>query len=168
MACTFTTTGLTMVDLSSISDMDSPASGRMNLSSFDQAVRAKDPSGDLFSISQREPIARTATADGLTTAIIAEPNVQILPTSANAAHIIVLPHMEIGDWVELLPSVSGTGYELSSEDPATITLNDVTGGAETLAVAAATFIEVVCIDTDVLRATKTDNVGAEATAGTPD
>lgn len=166
MAGSFNENELILVNYSSLSAMLEASAGRVDIGLVGGNIYIKDEDDNPFCISAGVPIARTATADGLTTGLIATPNVKILPTSGNAAHIITLPHFEVGDWLELLPAAAN-GYELSSEDPATVTLNNVTGGSETLAVAANVSIIVRCVEEDVLIATSISNVGARASAGAP-
>jgi hypothetical protein len=89
-------------------------------------------------------VARTATDDGLTTGIIADAGLLqfVTVTSANAAHIIVLPTPTPGRIVLL--ANGGTGYELRSSAPATVAIN---GGAEAdaeSAIAASTLVVAVC------------------------
>lgn len=88
--------------------------------------------------------ARTATDAGLTTGTIADAGgLQFITvTSANAAHIIVLPTPTPGTIVILRNG--GTGYELRTSAPATIAIN---GGAEAdaeSAIAASTMVIAVC------------------------
>lgn len=92
-------------------------------------------------------VARTATADGLTTAVIADAGLLqfVTVTSANAAHIITLPTPTPGTIVVLV--VGANGYELRSSAPATVLINDGTGGAAVeSAIAANTMVIAVCKD----------------------
>ena len=89
-------------------------------------------------------VARTATADGLTTGTIADAGLlQFVPvTSANAAHIVVLPTPTPGTIVVL--AVGANGFELRSSAPATVAIN---GGAESAAesaIAANSLVIAVC------------------------
>lgn len=88
--------------------------------------------------------ARTATADGLTTGTIADAGMHqfITVTSADANHIIVLPTPTPGKVVIL--KNGGTGYELRSSDPATISINGGSGAAAESAIAANTMVIAVC------------------------
>jgi hypothetical protein len=82
---------------------------------------------------QNVAVARTATADGLTTGIIADGTAYVTVTSANADHIITLPTPTPGVMVALMNGA--TGYELRSSAPATVAIN---GGAEADAESAIT------------------------------
>lgn len=90
------------------------------------------------------PVANTATADGLTTGTIADAGMLqfVTVTSASADHIIVLPTPTVGTIVIL--KNGGTGYELRTSAPATVSIN---GGAEAnaeSAIAANTMVIAVC------------------------
>lgn len=84
----------------------------------------------------------TATADGLTTAIVNDTTSFVSVTSANADHIIVLPTPEIGKTVVL--SVGDNGYELRSSAPATVAINGGTGASAESAIPANSVIRAVC------------------------
>lgn len=84
--------------------------------------------------------ARTATVTGATTGTVSATTDFVVVTSANADHIIVLPEPVIGKVVTL--KNGGTGYELRTSDPATISIN---GGAEASAESAiGANVTVVC------------------------
>lgn len=89
-------------------------------------------------------VARTATADGLTTGTIADAGLLqfITVTSADANHIIVLPTPTPGRIVILRNGA--TGYELRTSDPATIAINGGAGAAAESAIAASTMVIAVC------------------------
>lgn len=89
-------------------------------------------------------VARTATADGLTTAIIADAGgLQFVTvTSSNADHIIVLPTPTPGTIVIL--ANGGTGYELRSSAPATVAINGGAASNGESAIAANTMVIAVC------------------------
>jgi hypothetical protein len=92
-------------------------------------------------------VARTATADGLTTGTIAAGGVMqfVTVTSADANHIIVLPTPTPGTVIILVNGA--TGYELRSSAPSTVLINDGTGGAAVeSAIAASTLVIAVCKD----------------------
>lgn len=145
------------------------SSGQYNLGAVGGRLYAKDSGGNVFDLQGGTPVARTASADGTGTGTIAKPNVTVLPTSGNAAHIIVLPTMAVGDWVRLLPDAGATGYEIRSWDVGNVNFNNVAGAAGLeLAVAAATEILVRCTATNKIVATKWGNTGTPASAGTPD
>lgn len=116
--------------------------------------------------AQNTAVARTATADGTGTGTIAAGTHVVAVTSSDANHIIVLPAPVVGNVIELLGNA--TGYELRTSDPATISLNNVTGAGVELAVAASTHILARCVSATEWIATKFDNVGAPAGGGTPD
>lgn len=90
------------------------------------------------------PVAATATSGGLTTAIIADAGMLqfVTVTSANAAHIIVLPSPTPGTIVIL--RVGSNGYELRSSDPATIAINGGSGADAESAIAANSMVIAVC------------------------
>lgn len=82
-----------------------------------------------FLLGAQAAVARTATADGLTTGTIADAGrlQHITVTSADANHIIVLPTPTPGTIVVL--DVGATGFELRSNAPSTVLINGGTGGA---------------------------------------
>jgi hypothetical protein len=88
------------------------------------------------------PVARTATDDGLTTAIIAAGTRYVTVTSANAAHFIVLPVPVVGHEVALY--VGANGYELQSSTPASIAINAGVGAAASSSIGANTFVVCRC------------------------
>lgn len=87
-------------------------------------------------------VARTATADGLTTGTIANGNVFVQVTSANANNIVVLPAPIPGTRVNL--NVGANGFELRTSAPATIAINGGTGASAESAIAANTYVEMIC------------------------
>lgn len=87
-------------------------------------------------------VARTATADGLTTGIIANGNVFVQVTSAAAANIVVLPAPVPGTRVNL--QVGANGFELRTSAPATVAINGGTGASAESAIAANTYVEMIC------------------------
>lgn len=87
-------------------------------------------------------VARTATADGLTTGIIADGTSFVTVTSADANNIITLPTSTPGAEVTLRNGA--TGYELRSSSPTTIAINGGTGSAAESAVAANSLVHCVC------------------------
>lgn len=92
-----------------------------------------------------DAVARTATADGLTTGIIAAAGmVQLVKvTATDANHIIVLPAPVLGKIVVLI-EVSTVGYELRTSAPATIGINGGTGSAVESAIPASSTVILVC------------------------
>lgn len=89
-------------------------------------------------------VARTATADGLTTGTIAAAGLLqfVTVTVSDANHIIVLPTPTPGTIVVLVNG--GTGYELRTSAPATISINGGTGASAESAIAANTLVIAVC------------------------
>lgn len=86
----------------------------------------------------------TATADGLTTGIIADAGQLqfVTVTSADANHIVVLPTPTPGTIVIL--ANGATGYELRSSAPATVAINGGTGASAESAIAANTLAILIC------------------------
>ena len=120
--------------------------------------------------------ARTATADGLTTGLIASSAKIVVPTSGNANRIIHLPKPRAGH--ELLILGTATGYELrahsGSSADVSIKINnteviDSSGDYQKeLAVAAAKTLKIICISATEWIVTKYSTVGASGGGGTPD
>lgn len=104
-------------------------------------------------------VARTATADGLTTGTIANGNVFVQVTSANANNIIVLPAAIPGTRVNLRNGA--TGYELRTSSPTTIAINGGTGAAAESAIAANTYVEMICDTTGTWIGRQYDTAGAQ-------
>lgn len=99
----------------------------------------------LTSLTSYPVDAVTATADGLTTAIIGDDGGQITlvtPTSANAAHIVTLPTPVAGKIVILLGTANG--YELRSDTPGSVGINGGTGATAESAIAANTMAVMIC------------------------
>jgi len=92
---------------------------------------------------QSTTVARTATADGLTTGVIAPGSRNISVTSANAAHLMSLPAPVVDNVIDL--GVTTNGYRLQTSDPATIGINGVTpGGGTYLQIPANTRAIAIC------------------------
>ncbi len=105
-----------------------------------------DPLADCnFLMGLQAAVARTATADGLTTGTIADGGrlQHITVTSGNADHIVVLPTPTPGTIVVL--NVAATGFELRSSTPTTIAINGGTGSAAESAIAANSTCIVICV-----------------------
>jgi len=120
---------------------------------------------------QATATARTATADGTTTAVIAAGTRVVVPTSDSADKWFTLPTPVLGNKITFLPSTDGTGYEVRAADPANQAVNNVSGANVELAVTGTDTIEFVCVvggGSGKWIAYKISNVGATATAGTPD
>lgn len=117
------------------------------------AVTAATADGDLIAVVPQMGVgvggpvvvARTATADGLTTGTIADGNLfqYVAVTSANAAHIVVLPTPTPGTMI--LMGVGANGFELRSNDPATVGISGGTGAGVESAIPAQTLVLIVCI-----------------------
>lgn len=110
-----------------------------------QTLTVPDPlaSAD-FLLGSQAAVARTATADGLTTGTIAAKGKKqsITVTSADANHIIVLPTPTPGTEIDLY--VGATGFELRTSDPATIAINGGTGAGAESAIPANTVAHMYC------------------------
>jgi hypothetical protein len=91
---------------------------------------------------QNVAVARTATADGLTTGIVADGTGYVTVTSANADHIIALPTPTPGVMVAL--KNGGTGYELRSSAPATVAINGGAGADAESAIGANVLVTCRC------------------------
>ncbi len=96
-------------------------------------------------LGKQAAVARTATADGLTTGTIADGGCRqhITVTSANANNIIVLPTPTPG--TEIVLDVGATGFELRSSDPATIAINGGTGATAESAIPANSTVFMRCV-----------------------
>lgn len=90
------------------------------------------------------PVSNTATADGLTTGTIADAGMLqfVTVTSDDANKIIVLPTPTVGTIVIL--KNGGTGYELRTSTPASISINGGAGSAAESAIAANSMVIAVC------------------------
>ena len=91
---------------------------------------------------QSAAVARTATADGLTTGIVADGTTYVEVTSASADNIIVLPTPTPGNIVWLY--CAANGYELRSDTPASVAINGGTGAGAESAIAAGSLVRCVC------------------------
>lgn len=90
-------------------------------------------------------VARTATADGLTTGTIADAGLlqHVTVTAGGDANaIIVLPTPTPGTIV--IMRVGATGFELRTSSPTTIGLNGGTGADAESAIAAGTMVVAIC------------------------
>ena len=86
---------------------------------------------------QNAAVARTATAAGDGTGTIADGTSHITVTSGGANTIIILPTPTIGNIVALAEAGT-TGYEIRTHNPASCSINGVSGSAFESAVAGAT------------------------------
>lgn len=87
--------------------------------------------------------AATATADGTGTGTIPEGASLVQVTSANAAHIVVLPAPTPGTLVII--NVGANGCELRSSSPTTIAINGGTGAAAESAIGANVTAYLLCV-----------------------
>jgi len=94
--------------------------------------------------------ARTATADGLTTAIIGDTTTHVTVTSGNADHIIVLPTPTPGRQVVI--NVGANGFELRSSTPASVAINGGTGASAESAIAANSTVLAICVSATAWKA----------------
>lgn len=110
-----------------------------------RTITLADPLADADVITGKmAAVARTASADGTGTGTIADAGLLqfITVTSGNANHIIVLPTPTPGTIVILRNG--GTGYELRTSAPATISINGGADSAAESAIAASTMVIAVC------------------------
>lgn len=98
-----------------------------------------------FLMGAQAAVARTATADGLTTGTVADAGrlQHVTVTSADANHIVVLPTPTPGTIVVL--HVGATGFELRSSAPATVAINGGAGADAESAIAADSTCVMVCV-----------------------
>ncbi len=98
-----------------------------------------------FLMGVQAAVARTATADGLTTGTIADGGCyqHITVTSANAAHIVVLPTPTPGTRIVL--DVGANGFSLKSSAAATVAINGGTGASAVSAIAANSTCFMTCV-----------------------
>lgn len=85
----------------------------------------------------------TATADGLTTGTLTAGSQFVTVTCDDANKIIVLPAAVPGTRVVLING--GTGYELRSSSPTTISINGGTGADAESAIGASTVVYITCV-----------------------
>lgn len=109
-----------------------------------RTVTLADPLADTNLITGVLSVARTATADGLTTGTIADAgNIQFVTvTSSDANNIIVLPTPTPGTIVML--ANGATGYELRTDTPASVAINGGSGSNAESAIAANSLVFAVC------------------------
>jgi hypothetical protein len=98
-----------------------------------------------FLMGRQAAVARTATADGLTTGTIADFGCyqHVTVTSANATDIIVLPTPTPGTTIVL--HVGANGYKLKSSTPASVAINGGTGASAVSAIAADSTCFMTCV-----------------------
>jgi hypothetical protein len=105
-------------------------------------------------------VARTATAAGTTTGTIANGNVFVQVTSADANHIVILPAPIPGTMVMLRNGA--TGYELRSSAPATVAINGGTGANAESAIGANIFAILYCTTTTAWIGTQFTTAGVQS------
>jgi hypothetical protein len=93
-------------------------------------------------IQAQRKITRTATTDGSVTGTIPSGYTCIEVASDDANKIIVLPAPIPGTVLRLFNG--GTGYELRSSDPATVSINGGSGSNAESAIPANTLVTLVC------------------------
>ena len=95
---------------------------------------------------QATSIARTTSADGTGTGLIADVTTMVTVTSGGANEIITLPTPTPGNIVWLLTHGDSTGFELRTDTPASVGINGGTGASAESAIAAAiTMVRCVCV-----------------------
>ena len=116
---------------------------------------------------QSAAVARTATADGLTTGIIAAGTSFVTVTSASANNIIALPAAVVGNEIWLYNAANG--YELRTKAGDNETINGVdSDGTNELAIAATYTVRCNCVAAGTWIAVAWDSAGADVAALVPD
>lgn len=111
--------------------------------------------------SQTAAEARTATTDGLTTAVITNGTSYVTVTAGGDANsIITLPTPTPGNIVWL--NVGATGYELRSSAPATVAINAGSATDAESAVGANVLVRCVCTSATTWIASTFSTIGTEA------
>ena len=117
--------------------------------------------------AQSSAVARTATADGLTTGIIAAGTSFVSVTSADANHIITLPTAVVGNIIDMW--VGATGFELRTPASSNATINNVdSDGTNELAIPATTHVRATCVAANTWIVDAWDELGADVAALVPD
>ena len=93
---------------------------------------------------------RTATVTGATTGTVNEGVDHVSVTSANAAHIVILPSPVVGRQVVL--NVGANGFELKTSAPATVALNGGTGASVSSTIAANSTVLAICVSATAWKA----------------
>ncbi len=106
--------------------------------------------------------ARTATADGLSTGLITAGTRHVQITSANSAHVVVLPAAQQGDVITMYVGSNGVRLETLASSNAKI--NDVDcDGANNATIPASRSIRVTLMETDNWILETFTDLGAVAT-----
>ena len=112
---------------------------------------------------QAAAVARTATADGTGTGLIADGTSFVTVTSGGANTIITLPTPTPGNVVWLLTEGDSTGFEVRTSAPASVKINGGSGSNAESAIAAATVaVRFVCISATYWLGTQFDADGDES------
>lgn len=93
-------------------------------------------------IGQTQSVPVPVTAVVTTGAAIPADATFVSVTSANSAHIVILPPPVPGK--KLYIHVGANGFALRSSAPATVAINGGTGASAGSAIAADTLVEIVC------------------------
>lgn len=118
-------------------------------------------------VTQRTTTAVTATADGLTTGLIASGTAHVTVTSADANNIITLPNPVAGQ--RLIVVTGGTGCEVRTVASSTKSINGANcDGTNELALASASMFEFYAMDSSNWIARGTSAAGAAIATLTPD
>lgn len=87
--------------------------------------------------------ARTATAAGTTTGIIAPATDHVVVTSANSAYIVTLPAPVVGK--RIIVDVGANGCRIQTSAPATVGINGGTGASANSTIAANSTCFLFCV-----------------------
>lgn len=93
--------------------------------------------------SQATPTARTATADGTSTGAIAAGTSSVAVTCDSAAKYVTLPPPVAGNSIIL--NVGSNGFRLQTTDPASISINGISGASSYLQIPANSQAFVWCL-----------------------
>ena len=115
--------------------------------------------------SQNAAVARTATAAGDGTGTIADGTSHVTVTSGGANTIIILPTPTIGNIVALAEDGT-TGYEIRTHNPASCSINGVSGSAfETAIGGTDTLVECVAYPSSSIGSLSDNTEGGNLTSG---
>ena len=119
--------------------------------------------GSKFGSGYPGAVARTATADGTGTGLIANGTTFVTVTSGGANTIITLPAPIPGTVVWLLTEGDSTGFEVRTSAVATVKINGGAGTAFESAIAAAIVaVRFVCVSATYWLGTQFDADGDES------
>lgn len=117
--------------------------------------------------AQNTPVAVTATADGLTTGIVAAGTAYVTITSANSAHIVTLPVPVVGNVIRMY--VGANGCEVRTVAASNVAINTVdSDGSNQAALPATTLAVFTCVSATEWILTAHDELGAPIAAIVPD